>query len=349
MERLLGPGQALTGPAARRLAAVWAGMVLLLAGTSAMACINTFNVHYQDARAKGDTKAMADIALAAEKAYRESPTLENTNDLAVTWILAGRLEPAIELLRELETRQPGNARVAANLGTALELAGNDEEALRWIRESVRRDPQEHAGSEWVHVKILEAKLTLRKNPNWLRTRSVVGWREGEQLLADERGRVRSPADLIEPISYQLRERTQFVQPPDPIIGDLYLTLGDIAHSTSAAYASPWERDDAEASAYGNALLYGTVHEVRTRERLEEVQRRIDASREERQAAAVRQARDGPAQDALLLERKVQEEQKRAAREQEQSRRRLLALGVFISLALVFTSVIFWRRRKRRSA
>ena len=203
---------------------------------------------------------------------------------------------------------------------------------------------EHEGSEWVHVKILEAKLTLKKNPNWLRTRSVVGWREGEQLLADDRGRVRSPADLIRPITYLLKERTQFVQPPDPVVGDLYLTLGDIAHSTSAAYPSVWERDDAESINYSAALRYGTVHEVRTRERLEAANRRIDASRDERQAA-VRQARDSRAQAALLLERKQMDAQKRVERRQEQVRRRQLALWVFVTLGVVLTAVLVWRRKR----
>lgn len=245
----------------------------------------------------------------------------------------------------MEKAHPGNAKVAANLGTALELSGNDEEALRWIRESVRLDPDEHEGSEWVHVKILEARLTLKKNPNWLRTRSVVGWREGEQLLADARGRVRSPADLIKPISYQLKERTQFVKPPDPVVGDLYLTLGDIAHSTSAAYPNEWARDDAQSESYSAALLYGTVHEVRTRERLEAANRRIEASREERQAA-VRQARDARAQAGLQQERKLMDQQRRDERRDEQVRRRQLALWVFVSLGVALAAGLFWRRKRQ---
>lgn len=309
-----------------------------------LACLNSYKPEIQKALGVGDMAAVASLTAEAEKVYRDSPTLENSNDLAVAWILTGRLDEAIRLLRDLEKRQPGIAIVASNLGTALELTGEDQEALLWIRESVRRDPNEHEGSEWVHVKILEAKLMLKKNPNWLRTRSVVGWREGEQLLADDRGRVRSPADLIAPISYQLKERTQFVQSPDAIVGDLYLTLGDVAHSTSAAYRSVWERDDAESTNYGAALKYGTVHEVRVRQRLEEADRRIDASRDERQAA-VRQARDTRAQTALLLERKLRDEQRRLERRQEQIRRRQLSLWMFVSLGVVVAAVLVWRRKR----
>lgn len=344
MERLLGARETLNRASRNRPALAWTGVAMLLIAAPVLACINTYEKEIREAHARGDTAGMVNLRLEAEQAHASSPTLETTNDLAVTWILTGKVEEAIQLLRDLERRNPGSAMVAANLGTALEFSGNDTEALQWIRESVRRDPGEHEGSEWVHVKILEARITLKKNPNWLRTRSVVGWREGEQLLADERGHVRSPADLIAPIRYQLKEHTQFVKPPDPVIADLYLTLGDIAHSTSAAYASEWARDDAQSENYSAALLYGTVHEVRTRERLESANRRIEASRAERQAA-VRQARDSRAQTALALERKQRDEQRRLERREEQVRRRQLALWVFISLGVVVTAVLVWRRKR----
>ena len=348
MERLLGAREALNGRGRNPLASVWAGAVLLLITAPVLACINTYRDDIKLAHQRGDNAELVKLLAEAEAAHAKSPTIENTNDLAVAWVLTGRVEDGIKLLRDLEARNPGSAIVAANLGTAYELAGNDQEALTWIREGVRRDPNEHEGSEWVHVKILETKQILKMNPNWLRTRSVVGWREGQQLLADAQGRVRSPADLIQPIKYQLEERLKFVRPPDPIIADLYLTLGDIAHSTSAAYPTLWERDDEEASGYDGALRFGTVHEVRARERLEAAQRRIEASRDERQASA-RQARDSRAQTALTLERKQMEEQKRVERQQEQRRRRQLALWMFISLGGVVTAALLWRRKRAQAA
>lgn len=342
MERLLGARQTLNGRV-RRLAG-WAGAALLSLAAPAFACLNTFQDEIVKVHRQGDLAAMARVLAEAEAAHSRSATVENTNDLAVTQVLVGQVDEGIRLLRDLEKQNPGSAIIAANLGTALELSGDDEEALMWIRESVRRDPNEHEGSEWVHVKILEAKITLKKNPNWLRTRSVVGWREGQQLMADERGRVRSPADLIRPITYQLQERTRFVQPPDPVVGDLYLTLGDVAHSTSAAYDSLWERDDAEADNYAQALRYGTVHEVRVRERLEAAQRRIEASREERFAAS-RQVRDARAQSALRQEKKLMDAERRAERQQEQLRRRQLAVWVFVSLGVLVVAALAWRSRR----
>jgi hypothetical protein len=334
----------LTAGSRKRHSPVWAGAVMLLIAAPVLACINTYTGGIKEAHSRGDNSAMVKILAQLEATYANSPNIESANDLAVAWVLTGRVADGIKLLRDLEKEKPGNAIVAANLGTALELSGDDEEALTWIRESVRRDPNEHEGSEWVHVKILEAKIILKKNPNWLRTRSVVGWREGQQLMADDRGRVRSPADLIRPISYQLKERTQFVQPPDDVVGDLYLTLGDVAHSTSAAYPTVWERDDAESTNYEAALRYGTVHEVRVRERLEAANRRIEASRPERQAA-VRREQEARVQAEQMVERKRLDSQNRVERQQEQSRRRQLALWMFIALGAAVTAVLVWRRKR----
>src|SRR5687767_15620251 len=101
-----------------------------------MAGSNTFETEFMSYKRSGDAAGMARMVAAAEEAYRKSPTFENANDLAVGRILSGSKAEGIQVLRELEASKPGNAVVAANLGTALELSGADEEALQWIRESV---------------------------------------------------------------------------------------------------------------------------------------------------------------------------------------------------------------------
>ena len=308
----------------------------------APACINTFASQIMEAKGAGDDKLIAEITAKAQEQHRRNPTLENTNDLAVAWILTGRMTDGIQLLRDLEKQYPGNAIVAANLGTALELTGADDEALQWIRESVRRDPQEHQGSEWVHVRILEAKQALKKDPNWLRKNSVVGWREGQRMPPNERSQPRTPRNLIDSIRYQLDERTQFVSAPDPLVGDLYLSLGDLAHTFPAAYGQTWERDGEISSNYHSAIHYGTVHEARARERMEAADKRIDAARPAMQAAAKVE------QEARAREeqRVRQAEQRKSDLKQAQQRRRWLAVAAFGTFGAIIIAVIVLRRRSR---
>ena len=163
----------------------------------ASACITTYTADIQRFQRERDTGALETLMREIAESHRHAPTIENTNDLAVAWILSGRVPQGIELLRGLEQRSSGNAIVAANLGTALEIAGDEDEALTWIRESVRRDPQENQGAEWVHVKILEAKVALKRDPHWLRKNSVIGWREGQRMPLDERSQPRSARKLVD--------------------------------------------------------------------------------------------------------------------------------------------------------
>jgi hypothetical protein len=331
----------------RRLRArrTWICLAALLTAAPALACINTFRSPILEARESGNHKLVAEITSAAEEAHGKAATLENTNDLAVAWILTGRVPDGIALLRDLEKRQPGNAIVAANLGTALELTGAHEEALQWIRESVRRDPREHEGTEWVHVKILEARIALKSDPNWLRKNSVVGWREGQRFPLDERSRPRTAKDIRRAIDYQLRERTQFVTAPDEIIGDLYLTVGDIAESVPGAISDSWERDHVIASSYRSALRYGTVHGARAQERIAAAEQRIEVVLPVRQAAAAREQETRQRE----LNRESTAQQRKTELEEAQRLRRWLPLAAFGVFGLALAAVAFYRKRRRAGA
>lgn len=320
-------------------------LALLMFGAPAAACINTFASRVMEAKGTGNQQALLEAVSSAEEAHRKSPTLENTNDLAVAWILTGRAPEGILLLRELDKQYPGNAIVAANLGTALELTGAEEEALQWIRESVRRDPQEHQGSEWVHVRILEARLAMKKDPNWLRKNSVIGWREGLRFPLDERSRPRAPADIIRAIQYQLDERTQFVSAPDAIVGDLYLNIGDIAHSVPGAVIDAWERDGTISRNYRSALSFGTVHEARARSRMEAADQRIEDARPAMQAAA-RREQEAKAHEA---ERDRNLEIRQSNLQDAKRRRQWLAAAAFGTFGVVVAGIFLYRARKRVSA
>jgi predicted nucleic acid-binding Zn ribbon protein len=318
---------------------VW--LVTALIAHPAASCISTFSSRVIDAHASGDPVALENSAAQAEQAHRAAPSLENTNDLAAARILAGRTQEGIDLLLDVEKTRPGSAFVAGNLGTALELLGRHEEALAWIRESVRRDPSLHRGTEWVHVKILEARLALQRDPDWLRRNSAIGWREGQRLPPNERSQPRTYREIVEAIGYQLERHTRFVAPPDAVLGDLYLTLGDIAHTSAAAFNGTWDRDSREAGGYAAALRYGTPFEARARERLAAAERRVDAARMAREEAA---RREQVSRARELANRRAADE-RRQRLEVEQRRRRVLPLIAFGTLALIVTAVVLWRRKR----
>jgi hypothetical protein len=85
-------------------------------------------------------------------------------------------------------------------------------------------------NEWLHVRILETKLVLAKDPKSLVEHTVLGFpiRDLPEPV-DIRGISREklkPDQIKEALIYQLHERVQFVSRPDAVVGLLLYDLDD---------------------------------------------------------------------------------------------------------------------------
>ncbi len=171
-------------------------------------------------------------ALRMEMALRGASGATNRSDYAVALMFLGRSKEAIEILSDLEKQTPGLYFVAANLGTALELSGNNRDALVWIREGIRRNPQSHDETEWLHVKILEANIRQETQRDYFEKHSVLDLDPnrivaGTAKLPNEM----TPTLLKKAISHQLGERLQFVKAPNIPVAGLLVDLGAIETAT----------------------------------------------------------------------------------------------------------------------
>lgn len=156
-----------------------------------------------------------------EANLRGATGFNDRSDYAIALMYLGRNAEAVELLKKLEAEQPGQFFIAANLGTAYELSGDNESALKWINEGIRRNPKDHEGTEWLHAKILEAKIAQQKDPAWFEKHSVLELEPGaigETVRAG--GKDYAANDITTAILYQLGERLQFVKPPDAAVASL---------------------------------------------------------------------------------------------------------------------------------
>ena len=169
-----------------------------------------------------------------EADLRGAAKFSDRSDYSVALMYLGRNKEAVDLLQQLEKEQPGEYFVASNLGTAFELSGNNEEALRWIKEGIRRNPDSHEGSEWLHAKILESKIARQKDLTFFEKHSVLELdpaKIGEQIIIGEK--TLSPKQLAEAIQHQLAERLQFVKPPDPAVASLLFDYAAIEAATNS--------------------------------------------------------------------------------------------------------------------
>jgi hypothetical protein len=199
---------------------------------------------------------------------------EKRNNMAVDLIFHGETGRAIADLEELEAEHPGDYITAANLGTAYELAGDNPQALRWITEGMRRNPDSHHGTEWLHVSILEAKIKLAADPQYLQTHSVLDMdhrqiksMDAELQAAGVRRRVR---DIAKALDYQLGERLRFVKANDPAVASLlydYATIEAATHTLEPAvellkmaahFGYPAARIEPLLKEYERTILMATI-------------------------------------------------------------------------------------------
>jgi tetratricopeptide (TPR) repeat protein len=168
-----------------------------------------------------------------EAQLRGATNFNDRSDYSVALMYLRRANEAVELLEQLEKEKPGEYFVAANLGTAYELAGNNEQALRWIKEGIRRNPDSHEGTEWLHVRILEAKIAQKADPHYFENHSVLDLRPDETSQELVVGGKRFPhKQVAEAIRYQLSERLKFVKPPDAAVASLLFDYAAIEAATA---------------------------------------------------------------------------------------------------------------------
>lgn len=169
----------------------------------------------------------------------------------------GESKRAVEILERVEQEHPGEYQVAANLGTAYELSGNLDKAYHWIEQGIRRNPHSHEGTEWLHLRILKARMAVAKDPSWIKSHSVLELDFGSET--EPKKPPTWPADsggaegVIKALAYQLRERMAFVPAPDALVGGMIADLANLlALYRTVEHALP---------VYELALSYHPVGEV----------------------------------------------------------------------------------------
>ncbi len=146
------------------------------------------------------------------------------SDYAVILLKLGKTNEALQIFKGLYAHYPEEYQIASNLGTAYELHGDNDSALKYIRRGIELNPYDHEGSEWIHVKILETKIKLKEDPAWLKHNSVL------QLTEEQK----NDPQVCNQLNIQMQERFPFTSPvADPIMASLFTDLGDLYYNTKS--------------------------------------------------------------------------------------------------------------------
>lgn len=155
--------------------------------------------------------------------YKKTNDLDYLSDKGLVLIIVKRYDEAIKLYLAIEKMKPNRYATASNLGTAYELTGQNRLALEWIKKAVKINPNSHSKSEWIHVRILEAKMQGLSSVNAL---SLINADFGKEDLPATALSKQKLSELSDAIYYQLNERISFIKPKDAIIAQLLFEYGN---------------------------------------------------------------------------------------------------------------------------
>lgn len=206
-----------------------------------MACANTFYSVNSEGKAvswgygwevyfykKFNLEKNASKLKRLEKKLKVEKNYMLLSDYTVSLMKLGKEKEALEILIELYKHYPNDYIIAANLGTAYELNGQVDSALKYIKRDISLNPNDHEGSEWIHVKVLETKLALQKDPAYLSSHTVLNLTEKQK----------KDSTVLNHLTIQLQERVPFTpRGTNPIMVSLFTDLAELsANINSIEYA-----------------------------------------------------------------------------------------------------------------
>ncbi len=156
--------------------------------------------------------------------YKATNDIDYLSDIGYLMILEKRYDEAIDLYLTIEQKVPNRFSTASNIGMAYELKGDNLNALKWIKRSMKIDPSAYNYAEWLHANILAVKI---QGTHSTKSQSLIYTDFGSDVYPKSQLQEGDLNRLREQIYYQLRERTSFVKEKDPIIAQLFFEMGNI--------------------------------------------------------------------------------------------------------------------------
>jgi hypothetical protein len=158
---------------------------------------------------------------------------KDVSDYGAYLLMAGRFAEGLELFQGLTKKYGTLYEICANAAVAWELNGNIDSALYWERKALSINPRAHNHSEWIHLKILEAKKELQSDPDWCLKNQVTHVMDSvKKYYRHEEHELSEGAQSLTQFVDQLNERLQFTYGEDKVMGKLLLETGDAYQAAS---------------------------------------------------------------------------------------------------------------------
>lgn len=242
-------------------------IAFLLGGELAHSCLNEYRtlldgkVEMRDAHDaapsgrfnQADKSFLLKELRAADSIYKATGKLEDYSDYGTMLVYNGEYLKAKAIFIDIERQKPGLYATAANLGTTYELLGQNDSAYYWINKAMKINPQSHEGSEWIHVKILEAKMQAKGDASYFAKHNLLSLDFGDTEIPQNKQGIDLDR-LRKQLYHQLNERMSFVKPQDPIVAQLLFDLGNVSAITMDVKSGLQVYEVAQAYGYSSDVL-----------------------------------------------------------------------------------------------
>ncbi len=199
---------------------------------------------------KGDLARLLNLAY---NRYDASRDMTYYSDYAVMLAYNGRFKEANTIFLKIEKKTPNHYENAANLGTTYELLGEIDSAIYWINRAIKIKPDAHKSSEWIHLKILEAKKAANGDEQKLWNSDILMLGLGENEIPSNNEN-KNLENIAEQIYTQLSERMSFIQPQDPVVGRLLFDLGNVMAITQDVKRALQIYEEAKRYGFNSELM-----------------------------------------------------------------------------------------------
>jgi len=266
------------------------------------------------------------LIIELDSLYKKTKDLDYLSDKGYLLIVQGKYDEALNLYLNIEKIEPNRYSTASNLGTLYELMGQNQKAYTWIKKSIEINPKSHKGSEWLHLRILEAKI---KNLKDLSGQFLLNTNFGTSNEPKTKLSKKEVDELTQSVYYQVNERMSFIEPKDKIISILLFELGNLAELKG-------ENNSALAT-YRTARLYGYNDDLIVARMINSAQHEVEYYRERAvsygsQLRYLRESKIAVNPDYLL-----------------QIETSLIILSVIIAILLITVIVFFLKYKKMKKS
>ncbi|REG92979.1 tetratricopeptide repeat protein [Flavobacterium aquicola] len=166
-----------------------------------------------------------DIKFRLDSIYKKTKDIACLSDKGLILILQKKYNQALKLYLNIEKTNPNRYSTASNIGTIYELIGENKKALEWINKSIKINSKSHNESEWLHSKILEAKI---KGEKFYTSEFILGVNFGNEEIPITKLNKTEIDKLYKSIFFQLNERISFIKPQEKIVAMLLFELGNLS-------------------------------------------------------------------------------------------------------------------------